>query len=211
MRSHIVQNYSAGYKQTKRDIEIEEEKAAKIKSEQLEELRRKEKGTLGGSGLGKRAGESSAMGGMSAQSRPYPMIQRPQQSQHSRAQPQRPPFPERQREFRQVATHPYHNAPRVLHTVNSKAGRPNQLPTIPVRDDIHDSRAVQLIDQSLAYKQYTSLKVSMEELYERIEGRGMLYPPAPITKPAHRRDKNRFCKFHDTHGHTISQWRDLKT
>ncbi|XP_015382951.1 uncharacterized protein LOC107175733 [Citrus sinensis] len=38
----------------------------------------------------------------------------------------------------------------------------------------------------------------------------MLYPPAPITKPAHRRDKSRFCKFHDTHGHTISQCRDLK-
>ncbi|XP_052297148.1 uncharacterized protein LOC127902324 [Citrus sinensis] len=50
----------------------------------------------------------------------------------------------------------------------------------------------------------------MEELHERIEGRGLLYPPAPITKPAHRRDKNRFCKFHDTHGHTISQCRDLK-
>ena len=50
----------------------------------------------------------------------------------------------------------------------------------------------------------------MEELYESIEGRGLLYPPAPITKPAHRHDKSRFCKFHDTHGHTISQYRDLK-
>ena len=50
----------------------------------------------------------------------------------------------------------------------------------------------------------------MEELYERIEGRGLLYPPAPITKPTHQRDKSRFCKFHDTHGHTISQCRDLK-
>ena len=51
----------------------------------------------------------------------------------------------------------------------------------------------------------------MEELYERIEERGLLYPPAPVTKPVHRRDKSRFCKFHDTHGHTISQCRDLKT
>ncbi|KAH9686870.1 hypothetical protein KPL70_014547 [Citrus sinensis] len=73
--------------QAKRDIEIEEEKTAMIKSEQLEELRRKEK--------------------------------------------------------------------RI-------------------------STGIQLIDQSLAYKQYTSLKVSMKELYDRIEGRDLLYPPAPV-------------------------------
>ena len=72
LRSPIIQNYSAGYEQAKRDIEIEEEKTAKIKSEQLEELRRKEKRTLGGSGPGKRAGESSTMGGISARSRPTP-------------------------------------------------------------------------------------------------------------------------------------------
>ena len=67
-----------------------------------------------------------------------------------------------------------------------------------------------MIDQSSAYGQYTPLKVPMEELYERIKGRGLLYPPAPITKLAHQRDKSRFCKFHNTHGHTVSQCRDLK-
>ncbi|XP_024033582.1 uncharacterized protein LOC112095705 [Citrus clementina] len=101
-------------------------------------------------------------------------------------------------------------APRALHTANSRTGQSGQLPSISARDDIHDSRTVQLIDQNPAYRQYTLLKVLLEELYERIEGRGLLYPPAPITKPAHRRDKSRFCKFHDTHGHTISQCRDLK-
>ena len=50
----------------------------------------------------------------------------------------------------------------------------------------------------------------MEELYEMIEGRGLLYPLAPVIKLAHKRDKGRFCKFHDTHDHTISQCRDLK-
>lgn len=210
LRSPSVQNYSAGYEQAKRDIEIEEEKSARIKSEQLEKLRRKERRTPSGSGSGKRAGESSAKSGISARSRPYPVALRPQQFQHSRAQPPRTSFPERQREFRQMAARPYHNAPRPLHTSGSKAGRPDQLATIPARDDIQDSRAVQLIDQSLTYRQYTPLKISMEELYERIEGRGLLYPPAPITKPAHRRDKNIFCKFHDTHGHTIDQCRDLK-
>ena len=150
------------------------------------------------------------MDAISARSRPQPIVQRPQQFQHSRAQPPRPSFPERQREFRQLATHPYHNVPRALHTANSRAGRPGQLHTISAWDNIHDSRAVQLIDQSLAYRQYTPLKIPIEELYERIEGRGLLYPLAPITKPAHRRDKSRFYKFHDTHGHTISQCRDLK-
>ncbi|XP_052290088.1 uncharacterized protein LOC127899958 [Citrus sinensis] len=194
----------------RRDIEIEEEKSARIKSEQLEELRRKERRAPKGSGLGKRTGESSGMGGISARSRPYPIAPRAQQFQHSRAQPQRPPIPERQREFQQMAAHPYHNTPRALHATNSRASRPDQLATETARGDIHDSRAVQLVDQSSTYRQYTPLKISMEELYERIEGRGLLYPPAPITKPAHRRDKGRFCKFHDTHGHTISQCRDLK-
>ena len=35
--------YLTGYKHAKRDIEIEEEKAARIKNEQLKELRQKEK------------------------------------------------------------------------------------------------------------------------------------------------------------------------
>ncbi|GAY60613.1 hypothetical protein CUMW_203410 [Citrus unshiu] len=79
------------------------------------------------------------MGGISTRSRPYPIAQRPQQFQHSRAQPLRPPFLERQREFRQMTTHPYHNTPRALHATNSRAGRPDQLLTIPARGDIHDS------------------------------------------------------------------------
>ena len=37
-----------------------------------------------------------------------------------------------------------------------------------------------------------------------------LVPPTPVTKPVHKRDKGRFCKFHETHGHTIGQCRDLK-
>ena len=78
LRNPIIQSYSAGHEQATRDIEIEEEKTARIKSEQLEELRRKEKRTLSGSGSGKRAGESSVMGGISARSRSYLVTQRPQ-------------------------------------------------------------------------------------------------------------------------------------
>ena len=73
LRSLIVQNYLMGYEQARRDIEIEEEKSARINSEQLEELRRKEMRIPSGSGSGKRVRESSVMGGISARSRPYPM------------------------------------------------------------------------------------------------------------------------------------------
>ncbi|GAY49105.1 hypothetical protein CUMW_116730 [Citrus unshiu] len=76
------------------------------------------------------------MGAVSARSRPYPMAQRPQQAQHNRAQPPRPPFLDRQRDFRQLANHPYHNAPRALHTANSRTGRSGQLPSMSARDDI---------------------------------------------------------------------------
>ena len=177
LRSPLVQNYSSGYEQARRDIEIEEEKSARIKSEQLEELRRRERRAPKGSGSGKRTGESSGMGGISARSRPYPIAQRAQQFQHSRAQPPRPPIPEWQREFRQVTAHPYHRTPREVNATNYRSGRPEQLPAIPARSDVHDSRAVQLVDQSAAYRRYTPLKISMEELYERIEGRGLLYTP----------------------------------
>lgn len=74
-KSIIVQpekpRYSTGYEHAKRDIEIEEEKAARIKNEQLKELRRKEKKASNRSGSGKRTGESLACGGASTRSRPY--------------------------------------------------------------------------------------------------------------------------------------------
>lgn len=150
------------------------------------------------------------MGGTSARSRPYTITQRSQQLQHSRTQPQHPPFPEQQREFRHMAARPYHNTSRVVNAINPRTGKPSQPLPIPARDEFHNSRAVQLIDQSLTYKQYTPLKISMEELHEKIEGRDLLYLPTPVTKPAHKRDQGRFCKFHDTYGHTIGQCRDLK-
>ena len=41
LRSPAIQTYSTAYEQAKRDIEIEEEKAARIKTDQLEGLKRK--------------------------------------------------------------------------------------------------------------------------------------------------------------------------
>ena len=84
LRNPVIQSYSAGYEQAKRDIKIEEEKITRIKNEQLEELRRKEKRILSGSRSGKR-GESLIMRGASTWPCPYSINQRPQQFQYSRA------------------------------------------------------------------------------------------------------------------------------
>ena len=46
LRSPAIQIYSAAYEQAKRDIDIEEENAERIKTDQLEGLRRKEKRAL---------------------------------------------------------------------------------------------------------------------------------------------------------------------
>lgn len=43
LRNPVIQLYSTVYEPVKMDIEIEEEKAAKVRSEQLEELRRKKR------------------------------------------------------------------------------------------------------------------------------------------------------------------------
>ena len=68
-----------------------------------------------------------------------------------------------------------------------------------------------MIDQNQDYGQYTSLKMPLDEVYEAIKDRGLLYLPAPITKLPSRRDRGRYCKFHGTHGHTTAECRDLKT
>lgn len=43
-----------------------------------------------------------------------------------------------------------------------------------------------------------------------IKEHGLLYPPTPIAKILNKRDRSRFCEFHNTHGHTTAQCRDLK-
>lgn len=42
MRSLVIHTYFATYEQAKRDIEIDEEKTARVRREQLEELRCRE-------------------------------------------------------------------------------------------------------------------------------------------------------------------------
>lgn len=37
-----------------------------------------------------------------------------------------------------------------------------------------------------------------------------MFPPAPFAKRASKRNQSRFFEFHDMHGHTTLQCRDLK-
>ena len=55
------------------------------------------------------------------------------------------------------------------------------------------------------------MKMSLDEVYEAIKDRGLLYLLAPIIKLPSRRDRGRYCKFHGTHGHTTAECKDLKT
>ena len=55
------------------------------------------------------------------------------------------------------------------------------------------------------------MKMPLDEVYEAIKDRGLLYLPTPITKLPSRRDRGRYWKFHGTHGHTTTEYKDLKT
>ena len=91
LRNPAIQTYLDVYEQAKRDIEIKEEKATRIKTDQLEGLRRKEKRALPGSGPIKRKdhyASGSGAGGRVTSYQPHP---RPPQYQRSRAQPPRSP------------------------------------------------------------------------------------------------------------------------
>ena len=67
-----------------------------------------------------------------------------------------------------------------------------------------------MIDQNRDYERYTSLKMPLDEVYESIKDRELLYLMALITKLPSMRDRGCYCKFHITHGHTTTECRDLK-
>ena len=79
LRSPVIQSYFAAYEQAKKDIEIEEEKAARIKTGQLEGLKRKEKGALPGNGSIKRKDHHALGSSAGGQVTSYQHHQRPPQ------------------------------------------------------------------------------------------------------------------------------------
>ena len=91
LRSLVIQTYAAAYEQAKKDIEIEEEKAARIKTDQVEGLGKKEKRTLPGNGPIRRRDHQTSGSGAGGRVTAYQPHQRPPQYQRSKAQPSRSP------------------------------------------------------------------------------------------------------------------------
>ncbi|KAH9684964.1 Ribonuclease H [Citrus sinensis] len=205
LRNLAIQTYSAAYEQAKRDIEIEEEKAAQIKTDQLEGLKSKEKRAVPGNEPIKRRDHHKSSSGTGGRIAAYQPHQRPPQYQRSRAQP---PCSLARKSWRRHDTAYGHLHP---HPHGSRGSRPEVLPPPPTQNGTNRERAVHMIDQNQDYGRYTSLKMPLDEVYKAIKDRGLLYLPAPITKLPGRRDMGRYCKFHGTHGHTTTEYRDLKT
>ncbi|XP_024033455.1 uncharacterized protein LOC112095582 [Citrus clementina] len=176
----------AAYEQAKRDIEIEEEKAARIKTDQLEGVGRKEKKALPGNGPIRRRDHQASGSGAGGRVAAYQPHQRPPQYQRSRAQPPRSPARELWRRH-ESASGDLHQHPH-----GSRASRPEVLPPPPTQSGANRERAVHLIDQNPDYGRYTSLKMSLDEVYEAIKDRGPLHLPTPITKLPNRRDRGRY-------------------
>lgn len=80
MRSPTIQAYSAAYEQVKRDADIEEEKTARLRAEQLEGLKKKEKKDRGAM-KPIRNDRSSTGGGLKNRAFPYQPPQRQPQFQ----------------------------------------------------------------------------------------------------------------------------------
>ncbi|XP_024043014.1 uncharacterized protein LOC112099775 [Citrus clementina] len=175
LRNPAIQTYSAAYEQAKRDIEIEEEKTTRIKIDQLEGLRRKDKRALPRNGPIKRKDYHASGSARDSWRRPDP-------------------------------TYGHHHP----HPHGGRGSRPEAPLPPPVQNGTNRERTIHMIDQSQDYGRYISLKMPLDEVYETIKERGLLYLPTPITKLPSRRE-GRYCKFHGTHGYTTIEYRDLKT
>ena len=111
----------------------------------------------------------------------------------------------------QTYNHPYQHPTMAHYPHGVRTSRPEAPVPRPAQNSTHRERAMHMIDQSQNYGQYTSLKVPLDEVYETIKDRGLLYTPTPIARLPNMKDKGRFCKFHGTHGHITIECKDLKT
>ncbi|PWA50478.1 retrotransposon gag domain-containing protein [Artemisia annua] len=57
---------------------------------------------------------------------------------------------------------------------------------------------------------FTPLLKTPAEIYATSEGKSLLRPPPRMFAPAHRRDRTRYCEFHNDHGHDTNDCVDLR-
>lgn len=146
LKSPALHSYSIAYDQAKRDIEIEEEKTARFKCEQLEGLRKKEKKVLGGSGPVKQKDHHAQGIGVGNQITSYQHHQRPPQFQRNRMQPPHSPTRDLWRGPDQMYSHLYHYAPMTHHQQIMRAGRPNPSIPTPAQNNVPKEKAMHMID-----------------------------------------------------------------
>ena len=60
------------------------------------------------------------------------------------------------------------------------------------------------------YSRYTPLNASRETIYLAIRDKGLLRKPIPIKAPADRRNRFKYCDFHENVGHNTSECYSLR-
>ena len=57
---------------------------------------------------------------------------------------------------------------------------------------------------------FTALVKSPAEIFATVEGKSILRPPPKMFTPGNKRDKTKYCEFHEDHGHDTNDCIDLR-
>ena len=68
----------------------------------------------------------------------------------------------------------------------------------------------ELLDRRPKFTNFTSLIMPIEQVLMQIRDDPSRQWPKPISTLIERRDKNKYCRFHQDHGHHIDEYRHLK-
>ena len=68
----------------------------------------------------------------------------------------------------------------------------------------------EVLDRKLKFTNFTALIMPIEQVLMQIREDPSLQWPKPINTPVEKRDKNKYCSFHQDHGHHTNECRHLK-
>ena len=66
------------------------------------------------------------------------------------------------------------------------------------------------LDRKPKFTNFTPLIMPIKQVLMQIRDDPSLQWPKPISTPAEKRDKNKYCRFHQDHGHCTDECRQLK-